>query len=47
MLRSGRAQAAMRNQIAIMREIARQVPMTPAQKKQFLAMKHLLVPLPR
>jgi hypothetical protein len=47
MLRGGRTQAAMRNQIAIMREIARQVPMTAAQKKKFLSMKHLLVPLPR
>ncbi len=47
MLRGGRTRAAMQNQIAIMREVARQVPMSPAQKKKFLAMKHLLVPLPR
>lgn len=47
MLRGGRTQAAMRNQIAIMREIAQRVPMTAEQKQKFLSMKYLLVPLPR
>lgn len=47
MLKSGRTPAAMRQQLAIMREIQRQVPLTAEQKRQLSSMKHVLVPLPR
>lgn len=47
MMRSGRTGAAMRHQIEMMREILRQVPMTPAQRKKFTSMKRLFVPLPQ
>ena len=47
MLKSGRTPAALKKQLAIMREIQRQVPMTPEQKKKLASMKHVLVPVPR
>jgi anti-sigma-K factor RskA len=47
MMRSGRTGTAMRHQIEMMREILRQVPMTPAQRKKFTSMKRLFVPLPQ
>lgn len=47
MLKSGRTPAALRQQIAILREIQRKVPLTAEQKRQLASMKHVLVPLPR
>jgi len=46
-LKTGRTPAALRRQLEIMREIQRQVPMTPEQKKKLTKMKKILVPLPR
>jgi hypothetical protein len=47
MLKSGRTPAALRRQLAIMKEIQRQVPMSPEQRKKFASMKQVLVPIPR
>lgn len=47
MWKSGRTTAALKRQIEVMREIQRQVPMTPEQAKKFKAMKGVLVPLPK
>lgn len=47
MLKPGRTAAALKQQLAVMREIQRQVPMTAEQKKKLASMKHVLVPLPR
>ncbi|MEO6597568.1 MAG: hypothetical protein ABIP94_22725 [Planctomycetota bacterium] len=47
MLRSGRTTTALRRQLEWMREIQRQVPLTPEQRKKLAAMKQVLVPLPR
>jgi len=47
LMKRGRAQAALKRQIEIMREIQRTVPMTPEQLKKFRASKGVLVPLPR
>lgn len=47
MLRSGRMTAALRQQIAVMREIQRKVNLTPAQRKKFAQLRGVLVPLPR
>ncbi|MCB9885013.1 MAG: hypothetical protein H6838_05945 [Planctomycetes bacterium] len=47
MLRSGRMTTALRHQLAIMREINRQVNLTPEQKQKLAKMRGVLVPLPR
>lgn len=47
MLRSGRATAAMKQQIAFLREVQRQVNLTPEQQKKLAGLKRVLVPLPR
>lgn len=47
MLKSGRTAAALQQQLAVMREIQRQVSLTPEQKKKLASLKHVLVPLPR
>lgn len=47
MLRSGRMTTALRHQIAMMREINRQVPLTPEQRKKLSKMRGVLVPLPQ
>ena len=47
MPKRGRASAALKRQLEIMREIQRQVPMTPEQLKKFRASKGILVPVPR
>lgn len=45
--KAGRSAAALRRQIELMREIDRQVPMTPEQRQKFRAMKNVWVPLPQ
>ncbi len=47
MLRSGRMTTALRHQLAIMREINRQVNLTPEQKQKLAKMRGVLVPLPQ
>lgn len=47
MLKSGRTPAALRQQIAMMREIQRQVPLSAEQKKKLASLKRIYVPLPR
>jgi hypothetical protein len=47
MIRRGRTTAAMRNQLTMMREILRQVPLTPAQRKKLVSMKGVFVPMPK
>jgi hypothetical protein len=47
MLKAGRTQAALRQQIRWMRELQRQVPLTPAQQKKLASLKGVFVPLPR
>lgn len=47
MLRSGRVGPAMSRQVEMMREILRQVPMTPEQRQRFVAMQQVFVPLPQ
>lgn len=47
MWKAGRTTAALRRQIEMMREIQRQVPMTPEQAKKFRALRGVLVPLPK
>ena len=47
MLRSGRTQAALRAQVQWMRDLQRQVPLTPEQRQKLAKMKNVLVPLPR
>ncbi|MCB9876839.1 MAG: hypothetical protein H6835_04470 [Planctomycetes bacterium] len=47
MMRAGRTEAAMRQQVAIMQEILRTVPMSPEQRQKFVAMRRLFVPLPK
>lgn len=47
MLKSGRAAAALQQQLAVMREIQREVSLTPEQKKKLASLKRVLVPLPR
>ncbi|MCA8966704.1 MAG: hypothetical protein KDC48_17620, partial [Planctomycetes bacterium] len=47
MMRAGRTGAAMRQQVAIMQEILRTVPMSPEQRQKFIAMRRVFVPLPK
>lgn len=47
MPRKGRTKVAMQQQIAWMREIERQVPLTPEQRQKLKSMKRVLVPMPR
>lgn len=47
MLRAGRTVAAMKQQIAFLREVQRQVNLTPEQQKKLASLKRVLVPLPR
>jgi hypothetical protein len=47
MLRSGRTQAALRAQIQWMKDLQRQVPLTPEQRQLLAKMKNVLVPVPR
>jgi hypothetical protein len=47
MMRSGRTQAALRAQIAWMRQIQQQVSLTPEQRQKLAKMKNVLVPVPR
>lgn len=46
-LRSGRTQTALRAQLAWMRAIQREVPLSPEQRKKLAKMTQVLVPLPR
>ncbi len=47
MMRSGRTQAALRNQLHWMQQIQQQVNLTPEQREKLAKMNHVLVPLPR
>jgi len=47
MLKQGRTTAALRQQIAMLREIQKQVPLTPEQQKKLRSLRHVLVPLPK
>ncbi len=47
MLKAGRTSAALRRQLQVMREIQRQVPLTPEQKKKLASLRYVLVPLPK
>ena len=47
MLKQGRTTAALRQQIAMLREIQRTVPLTAEQKKKLQSLRHVLVPLPK
>lgn len=47
MLRAGRTTTALRHQLAVMREIAQKVQLTPEQRRKLASMRGVLVPLPR
>jgi hypothetical protein len=47
MLKSGRTAAALRRQLQWMREIQREVPLSPEQRKKLAKTHRVLVPLPR
>jgi cell division protein FtsB len=47
MLRSGRTTAALKQQIAFLREVQRQVKLSPEQLRKLAGLKRVLVPLPR
>lgn len=47
MLRRGRTDAALRHQIAVLREISRQIPLNEQQRKTLANLKRVLVPLPQ
>ena len=47
MPRKGRTAAALKHQIAMLREISRQVSLTPAQRKKLAQLSRVMVPLPR
>ena len=47
MLKAGRTSAALRRQLQVMREIQRQVPLTPEQQKKLASLRYVLVPLPK
>ncbi len=47
MLRTGRTQKALRHQIAVLREIQRQVPLSAEQRDKLRKLQFVLVPLPR
>ncbi|MFN3242908.1 MAG: hypothetical protein ACE37K_15510 [Planctomycetota bacterium] len=46
MMRRGRTTAAMRNQVAMLREISRQMSLTAAQQQELATLSGILVPLP-
>ena len=47
MLKQGRTTAALRQQIAMLREIQKQVPLSPEQLTKLRSLRHVLVPLPK
>lgn len=47
MMRRGRTTAALRSQIALLREISRRIPLTAEQKQKLASLKGILVPLPQ
>ncbi len=47
MMKQGRTTAALKQQIAMLREIQRTVPLTPEQKQKLQSLRRVFVPLPR